>query len=683
MKLVIVESPTKARTLSRFLGRDYQILASMGHVRDLPRKKLSVDTEHGFKPVYAAVEGKEKTISKLKQAAKKSKEIILATDSDREGEAIAWHVAWLLKEKKQSAINNQQLTISRITFHEITKSAIEKALKNPGKINMKLVYAQQARRVLDRLVGYKLSPLLWRKIRRGLSAGRVQSVVVRLIVEREREIEKFIRKKYWTIEVVLGKTKKDVFSAVLDSKEGQKYEKTNVLKLFAGSYSFRETSLDTLVNAEKTVTDLKKQKFIVSTVKGKEVKRRPFPPFITSTLQQSASRAFGFSGKRTMRTAQKLYENGFITYHRTDSTFLANQAIKQIRDYIEKSFGDNYLPAVPRMFKTKTKRAQEAHEAIRPTRISSIRQLADQSSKLRADEAKLYELIFKRAIACQMADALFKQNSVDIQAGPYLLKGNGVKVLFDGFLKLYPKQLRDRLLPDLKPGDHLQTQTIEPIEHETQAPPRYNEASLIKTLESKGIGRPSTYAPVVSVVQARQYVEKKEGSFYPTNVGMTVNDFLVKYFGNIVDISFTAKMEDDLDKVAHAEKKWAIIMGEFYHPFAKKLEKVAKEAKRAKIPVEKIGKKCPECKKGDQVIRLGRFGKFLSCSHFPDCKWKAVYNEKLKGIRCPECRGDILVRRTRKGKTFYGCSKWPKCKWASWRKPRSTGEKPASRRKEI
>ena len=751
MNLIIVESPTKARTLGRFLGKDYQIMASMGHLRDLPRKTLAVDVEHGFKPEYALVEGKGKIVSELKSAAKKAKKIILATDPDREGEAIAYHVAVILNGRlDQSAAilmspseSNSRKTLSasekdsgariakshkigqtslaesskfeRITFHEITKSAVEEALKKPGKINVKLFDAQQARRILDRLVGYKLSPLLWRKVRRGLSAGRVQTVALRLIVEREKEIEKFGKKEYWSIDARLsavfeknsgahdhlsesslrgsvgsgvhkvtgprmnissrdhfapssednknkiGQTSQKLFSsflASLYSKNSEKYEKTTTLELFAGKYTYKESRIKNKESSVKIEKDLKKQTFVVEKINEREVKRQPPPPFTTSTLQQAAHNVFGYSGKKTMALAQRLYEKGLITYHRTDSFYLSQQAIKGMREFIKNEFDDRYLSENVRVYKTKSKNAQEAHEAIRPTDIKV---------KAETAEKKLYDLIWKRALATQMSAASLAQTSVDVKAGPYLLRSTGARTLFDGWQKLYPKRLSEKLLPKLEEGQKLKLMDVIADQNFTSPPPRYNEASLVKTLESKEIGRPSTYAAIISVLQTRAYVEKKEGAFWPTAVGEAVILFLAPNFPDVVDIPFTAEMEEDLDAIARGEKKWRVVLERFYIPFEKKLGEVLKNSERVKIEVEKTGKKCPECKKGDIVIRTGKFGKFLSCSRFPDCKWKGNYEEKVG--KCPECGKAIVVRRTRKGKTFYGCAGWPKCKWASWRKP--------------
>lgn len=644
MKLVIVESPTKARTLSRFLGSGYEALASMGHLRDLPKKKLGVDIKNNFRPTYVLVPGKKETIEKLKKTAKKAEKVILATDPDREGEAIAYHISKILDQKKDK--------IERIVFHEITRRAIEQALAAPGRINSQLVASQQARRILDRLVGYKLSPLLWRKIRRGLSAGRVQSPAVRLIVEREREIKDFKSEEYWIISVDLKSRKKDIFSAKLIKREDKKIE------------------IKTKNQADKVVADLKKADYQVEKIKKEEAKRFPPPPFITSTLQRAGANVFHWSAKKTMREAQQLYEKGLITYHRTDSVNLASEAIKAVRKYIAKKYPSEYLPEKARLYKTKSKLAQEAHEAIRPTKLE-IKEL-----KMTIDGQKLFRLISNRFIASQMTPQILEKDTVEIKAGEYLLQASGEIEKFAGYKILYRgRNKKEDFLPELEEGEPLQLIKVKPEQKFTQPPARYNEASLIRALEQRGIGRPSTYAPIISTIQARQYVEKIEGHFEPTPVGETVNDFLLKYFSKIVDYNFTAEMEDDLDRIAQGGKKWEPVVAEFYRPFAKKLTQVEKNAKREEIKAEPIGKKCPQCRKGEQVIRVGRYGKFLSCSRFPECKWKAVFIEKVKGFKCPECKADVLIRKTRTGKRFYGCANYPKCQWASWRKPSSSEQK--------
>ena len=672
-KLIIVESPTKSRTLAGFLGDEYQILATMGHIRDLPKSRLGVDVDHDFKPEYVLMAKKEEAIQKIQQEAKKAMEVILATDSDREGEAIAWHTAQILRKIPNSKFQIPNF-LSRITFHEITKAAIEKALNQPGKINKQLVNAQQARRVLDRLVGYKLSPLLWRKIRRGLSAGRVQSVTVRLIVDREREIEKFKPEEYWEIWAQLS-------AAVHPGGVNDILAK--LVKI-----NDKKADLKTGIQTKKVVSELKKANYQVEKIEKKEIFQNPSPPFITSTLQQKAAQTLYFSGKRTMRAAQSLYEKGLITYHRTDSVVLSKQAMAKIRRYINSTYGEKYLPEKPRFYKTKSKLAQEAHEAIRPTDVWQISNFKSQISN--KDEERLYELIFKRAVASQMASAVWDQTKIDVQAerekNIYQLLVEGRVIKFNGWLVLYGDVETAEKLPELKKGDELDLIKVDPQQKFTQPPSRYTEATLIKALEQQGIGRPSTYAPIVSTIQTRQYVEKKEGRFHPTPVGITVNDFLLKYFADVFDYQFTAQMENDLDEIAKGEKKWVPVVREFYQPFEKKLVSVTKNSKRVKVPTEKIGKECPQCRKkglpanrrGQLVIRVGRFGKFISCSRFPKCEYTAPFIQKLKGVKCPKCGGGIVIKKTKKGHQFFGCSNWPKCKWASWKNPKLKKSLPAT-----
>lgn len=650
MNIIIVESPTKARTLSRFLGKDFAIEATMGHIRDLPKAKLGVDVEHDFKPSYLLVSGKRKIVTQLKKATASASKIYLATDPDREGEAIAYHAAYILGKKEDR--------LARIVFHEITKQAIDEALKNPRAIDMQLVNAQQARRVLDRLVGYKLSPLLWRKIRRGLSAGRVQSVAVRLIVDREREIEKFVPQEYWDIMAELrrhvGGKRPDVptFLTKLVKKNGKRIKVENE------------------VEAKELVTELKKAGYEVFSVEKKQIVQNPAPPFTTSTLQQQAASRLHFSSKRTMWAAQSLYEKGLITYHRTDSVVLASQALVAMRKFIEGSYGDKYLPEKPRIYKTKSKVAQEAHEAVRPTDIRC--QVSSIKSQGR-DEQKLYELIWKRALASQMAAAVWDQTRVLVEAAGekdvYHFQAEGKVIKFDGWLKLF-KISKEEELPELKKGDELDLIKVTSEQRFTQPPPRYTEATLIKALEERGIGRPSTYAPTVSTIQERQYVEKVERRFQPTPLGVTVNDFLLEYFPQIMDYAFTARMEDELDDIANGKRKWVPVIREFYQPFEKKVEGVTEVAERVRVPTEATEESCPKCQKGILVIRVGKYGKFLSCSRFPKCKYTAPYTQKLEGVKCPKCGGDVVIKKTRKGRQFYGCGNWPDCDWASWRKPK-------------
>ena len=682
MNLIIVESPTKAKTLSRFLGSDYKVEATMGHVRDLPENKLGVEVEKNFEPQYVISAKKKETIEKLKKAAERVEKIYLATDPDREGEAIAWHVAALLSDsakfkvparKRLAMSGGQSAKLSRITFHEITKKAIDEALAKPGEINMDLVEAQTARRILDRLVGYKLSPLLWQKVRKGLSAGRVQSVAVRLIVEREKEIEKFVPVEYWEIEVLLQRL---VGSALSDAPRfWAKLVKKNGERVEIGS----ETQ------AQEVVAELKNAGWEVYSLDKKEARRYPSPPFTTSTLQQAAANRLGWSAKRTMKVAQDLYEKGLITYHRTDSTNLAFEAVAKARDFIQENFGLEYLPEKPVFYKTKSKSAQEAHEAVRPTSI----EVGSGSGREEVgvgggDEGKLYDLIWKRFIACQMNPAIVEVTTLTTQAAGekniYLLETKGLVEKFAGWRRVYGKT-EDQFsgdeengekienLPEVVVGDELKLLEIKPEQRFTQPPPRYNEASLIKTLEELGIGRPSTYAPIISTIQERNYVEKQERVFVPTALGVAVTDFLMEYFPDILDYQFTAKMEDNLDEIANGKKQRVPVLTEFYNPFSEKLEGVRRVAQRVPIEVEATGEKCPKCKEGSVVIRVGRFGKFLSCSRFPECNWRAPYVKKVEGIKCPKCGGEIVYKKTKSGKGFYGCANWPKCDFASWKKP--------------
>ena len=648
MKLVIVESPTKAKTLTRFLGKGYQVEASMGHLRDLPKSKLGVDVDDNFKPEYVVVKGRQKVISQLRKAAKKSQQVILATDLDREGEAIAYHISYLLGPK---------VKFSRIVFHEITKQAIEHALKNPGDIDQKLVASQQARRILDRLVGYKLSPILWRKVRRGLSAGRVQSVALRLIVEREKEITAFKPEEYWNVSVKLKKAEQTLLARLtkIDSKKA-------------------------LVNnqqeSDQAVKDLNQGTYQVVRVVEKQQKRYSWPPFITSSLQRAAGVRFGWSAKRTMRTAQQLYEKGLISYHRTDSTNLAGEAVAATRKYIVDNYGNEYLPDKPVFYKNRSKMVQAAHEAIRPTMVKRETVAVDKSAN------RLYLLIWERLMMSQMKPALIDKTVVEIETRPdkkYSFRAEGEKIKFLGWAKVNLKMLKinDEILPDLQAEDSLDLVKVIVEQKFTLPPARYSEASLIKMLEEKGIGRPSTYASILSTIQARHYVEKEERKLVPTPVGMTVVEFLVKYFTQVMDYEFTAGMENDLDEIARGKKELSKILANFYGPFVKKVDRVIAKAKRVKIAVESTGKKCPECTStgsaqvGEVVIRVGRFGKFLSCSRFPECKYTATYKQVVPEIKCPDCGAEVVIKKSRRGKQFYGCGKYPKCKWASWSLPKN------------
>lgn len=654
--LIIVESPTKARTIGRFLGSDYEVIASMGHIYDLPKSTLGVDVEHDFTPEYQLMNEKKKTLDALKKASKNADRVILATDLDREGEAIAYHIAQNIGIKDAD----------RIVFHEITKEAIDDALAHPNKVNKDLVDAQTARRVLDRLVGYKLSPLLWSKVRRGLSAGRVQSVALRLIVEREREIEKFKKEPYFTITVKLKNDKsKDGTDFELVEIGGKKIEETRKLDLYDGEYKYVLTQVNSEEKSREIEADLKTKEFVVSDVSKKEMRRTPPPPYTTSTLQQDAARRMGLSGKRTMSVAQKLYEEGYITYHRTDSVSISESARKQMGEFVKKEFGDKYLSPSPRYYKNNSKNAQEAHEAIRPAKVNVTG--AQILQDLGPQFGKLYDLIWRRAVATTMADAITESTAVTVNAGKddYKLKANGSVLLFEGFLKVNPAALNDNRLPEFSANEKLDFISALSQFHETLPPPRYNDASIIKTLEEKGIGRPSTYATIISTIEARAYIEREESRFKPTPVGVAVNDFLVENFSDVDDIPFTAGMEDELDLIAAGDKKWVPVMKEFYDPFEKDLAKV-KDAKRVKIETEKTGQKCPECKEGDVVVRTGRFGKFLSCSRFPECKYTAPFTEETNLI-CPKDGGKIIIKKTKKGRKFYGCGNYPNCDFAAWR----------------
>ncbi len=646
MDLIIVESPTKAKTLNKFLGSDFQVEATMGHIMDLPKSKLGIDVAHNFKPDYQEMPKKLATIKLLKRESKKAKMVFIATDPDREGEAIAEHVFEILEKAKFKTANAK-----RISFHEITKEAVEEAIAHPHEIDKNLVDAQISRRVLDRLVGYELSPLLWKKVRRGLSAGRVQSVAVRLIVEKEKEIEKFKPVEYWQIFVDVATADKKKFTVEL-----------------------AKTEVTNKKDSDKIVADLEKSKYVIKDVKKREAVKAPNAPFTTSTMTQAAANQMGWSAKKTMRFAQGLYEEGLITYHRTDSTNIAEIAIKRSRDFIKKEYGDKYLPASPIVYKTKSKSAQEAHEAIRPTDPS----LKDKA-ELEGDAKKLYQLIWKRFIACQMSSSIFDQTTIEVAASTgsagtgYLLRVSGQIMKFDGWRKVMPLKVSSEgevLLPVVAKNDPLDLVKVNPIQKFTEPPARFNEASIIKTLEKLGIGRPSTYAPIISTIQVRQYVEKKEGRFYATPVGITVTEFLMNNFPEVLDYAFTAEMENNLDKVAIGKKVWQKELKTFYGPFHKKLEDVTKNAQRVKIETEKTGEICPECKKGDLVIRIGRFGKFISCSNFPECKYTAKFLQKI-GMKCPKCgEGEVIVKKTSKWRQFFGCSRYPDCDYASWKNPK-------------
>ncbi len=671
MDLIIVESPTKARKLKDYLGNQYMIEASVGHVRDLPKKTLGIDLANHYQPVYEISADKKKVVATLRKLAKTADKIYLATDPDREGEAIAWHIKFLLQDKKN------ENHFYRSTFHEVTKEAVQAAIASPGQLNLDLVNAQQARRVLDRLVGYQVSPVLWKKVRRGLSAGRVQSVALRLIVEREKEIAAFKPEEFWEFSVALAQAgllkEQKVFAqdgklqATLDA---------NIFIAVLEKLNAKKIKVENAIAAAAINKDLLTADYKVTQVEKVQRNRQSLPPFTTSLLQQAAANSFGFSAKQTMNLAQRLYEEGLITYHRTDSFNLSFSAIEKARGYIANHFGQAYLPAKARVFAKKSKNAQEAHEAIRVTDLTIDKSnIMGKVTSLTPAHIKLYDLIWRRFLASQMTAAVYDQTTILVQASAkenknqYLLRSSGSVVRFDGWRRLF-SVAEDQLLPELKANDALSYLDSVSLQKFTQAPPRYNDASLVKELEKKGIGRPSTYASIISVIIDRGYVERTQKKFFATPIGITVCDFLVKYFTNLMDYDFTASMEEDLDAIALGKKDWVAVIDLFYQPLAIKIAEVTQQAERVQVPVERTGEKCPECGKGEVVIRTGRFGKFKSCSRFPDCKYTHNLVETLAGQHCPLCgEGDVVVRNTRFGKPFYGCSLYPKCDFASWKKP--------------
>ncbi|HLO12345.1 MAG TPA: type I DNA topoisomerase [Pseudoneobacillus sp.] len=651
--LVIVESPAKAKTIEKYLGKKYKVKASMGHLIDLPKSQMGVNIENNFEPKYITIRGKGPILKDLKTAAKKAKKIYLAADPDREGEAIAWHLA------KSLAIDTS--SDCRVVFNEITKDAIKESFKHPRPINMDLVDAQQARRVLDRLVGYNISPLLWKKVKKGLSAGRVQSVAVRLILDREKEISEFVPEEYWTIEGEFLKGKES-FEASFYGVEGKKMdlgsedEVKNVLKQMSGN------------------------KFIVDSVSKKERRRNPAPPFTTSSLQQEAARKLNFRTKKTMMLAQQLYEGielgkegtvGLITYMRTDSTRISEVALNEANNYIESAYGKEYLLENARKEKKQTN-AQDAHEAIRPT--STLRDPNSMKEFLSKDQLRLYKLIWERFVASQMASAVMDTMSVDLKNRNVIFRANGSKIKFPGFMKVYVEgtddqtEERDKMLPNLKEGDEILKKDIEPKQHFTQPPPRYTEARLVKTLEELGIGRPSTFAPTLDTIQKRGYVALDNKRFIPTELGEIVLQLILEFFPDIINVEFTAKMEQGLDDVEDGKINWVKIIDEFYRDFEAHLEKAEKEMEEVEIKDEPAGENCEECGNA-MVFKMGRYGKFMACSNFPDCRnTKAIVKDI--GVKCPKCdKGNIIERKSKKRRIFYGCDQFPECDFLSWDKP--------------
>ncbi|WP_456341617.1 type I DNA topoisomerase [Thermovibrio sp.] len=690
-KLLIVESPAKAKTIQKYLGKDFIVKASMGHVVDLPENEFGVDIEKDFKPKYKVIKGKSRVLKEIKEAAKKSDEVYLATDPDREGEAISWHIANALKRIKKEGIY-------RVRFNEITKKAIAEAVKNPDKIDENKVYAQQARRILDRIVGYTISPLLSRKFKRALSAGRVQSVALRLICDREEEIRNFVKREYWTVEATFIKDSQE-FGAKAVAVDGKKLGKFDIPS--------RE-------KADEMVRRVSGKPFKVVKVERKERRRKPPAPFITSTLQQEASKRFGFPAKLTMQIAQQLYEGidlgservGLITYMRTDSTRVSDEAIKEVREFIARELGKESLPARPRSYEGKApKSAQDAHEAIRPTSV--FRTPESVKKYLTPEQYKLYDLIWRRFVASQTKDAVFNTVSADVEAGGVTFRATGSTLKEEGFLKVYPVEFEEKLLPDLKEGEEVEAKEVKGVQHFTEPPPRYTEGTLVKALEEEGVGRPSTYATIISNIIQRGYVEKEKQRLKPTELGEFINSLLKKLFPKIVDVKFTASVEEELDKIEEGRKDWRELLKEFYFgEFKELLEKAEKELKGMKgeevgrscpecgAPLlkvhgrygtfiacsdypkckykeslkedEKVGRKCPECG-GELLIKRGKFGRFIACSNYPECK----YTEPLTFGKCPKCgQGDIVERRSKKGKLFYGCSRYPDCDYVSSKPPK-------------
>ena len=664
---MIVESPAKARTLSRILGSNYELKASLGHVRDLPRSRLGVDVENDFEPKYVVPRDKSKTVKELKEATKEASTVYLATDPDREGEAISWHLAAVIDGRRQ---------LRRVVFHEITEDAVKQAFRHPRDIDMSLVNAQQARRIMDRLVGYKLSPLLWKKVRGGLSAGRVQSVALRIVVDREREIESFVPVEYWSIDAELCRG---------DGTDGKERAfRAGLVGLIDGT----RLQIRTEDEAREMASRLEDSRYNVKGTRTRKVTRQPAPPFITSTLQQEAYHKLRFTARQTMALAQQLYEGlpignegsvGLITYMRTDSTQVARSAVAEAREYIGERYGKDYLPPHARSFSARVKGAQEAHEAIRPTKIT--REPSQLKPHLTSNQFRLYELIWKRMVASQMAAAVYDNTTVEVQAdcrtrrSSYLLRASCSVNRFPGFTVLYSAQPEDDQqvpvasspLPGLKKGDALNLLGVFPEQHFTQPPPRYTEASLIRVMEQYGIGRPSTYAPILSTLQAREYVTRERGILHPTELGKLVNDLVSQHFPDIVDIAFTARMEDDLDGIAKENGDWVGVVQGFYTPFEKSLDKASRSIEPVELPEELTDETCPECGRL-LAVKTGRFGKFLACTGYPECRFTRSYQKKT-GVQCPQCGGDLVEKRSKKGRTFYGCSNYPACGFAAFSRP--------------
>lgn len=669
MALIIVESPTKARTFNKILkGKDFYVFATMGHIRDLPGSKMGIDFEHEFKPDYKIIKNKEKVVQELKKLARDNKEIILATDPDREGESISYHVAQILglvKEEWPKIVKKDKITLKRIVFHEITEHALQEALAHPQDLRIDLVQAQQARRILDRIVGYELSPLLWKKMGKNwLSAGRVQTVALRLIVEREKEIKKFSIEDYYQ---VFGNFESvEELKARLVSRNGEPYEQKFKLQLFVGDYTYTKTTINK-DNVEGIKKDIESELHTVTHVKEDVRQRFPPPPFTTSTLQQEAFQRHAFSSKMTMRLAQDLYERGLITYHRTDSFNLSTQFVDLAKTYIIKTFGTQYAVVSPRAYKTKSKMAQEAHEAIRPTKLDYDMAAMESDQKITQNHKRLYKLIFDRALATQMKEAEIKHMKLIITGKKgYEFESEMQKVLFDGFLIVASPEYaaRNQKLSPLKVGDEVKLLSVELQESKTKPPPRFNEASIIKTLEEKGIGRPSTYAPIISLLQDKNYIEKENRYFIPSKLGEVISDYLSSAFPHIFELNFTAGMEEGLDKVAEGEEDLVKLLSDFYLPFKKHLQE-KKDDKQVIDVEEQVNEVCPNCG-APLVIRFSKFGKFLACSKFPECKFTKPFLHVVENKLCPVDQGRIVTRFTKTKRKFYGCENYPKCMYSAW-----------------
>ncbi|KYD08244.1 DNA topoisomerase I [Heyndrickxia sporothermodurans] len=651
--LVIVESPAKAKTIERYLGKKYKVKASMGHIRDLPRSQMGVDTEHNFEPKYITIRGKGPILKELKTAAKKAKKVYLAADPDREGEAIAWHLAHSLDVDIHSNC--------RVVFNEITKDAIKESFKHPRPINTDLVDAQQARRILDRLVGYNISPLLWKKVKKGLSAGRVQSVAVRLIIDRENEIKNFTPEEYWTI-VADFKKGKETFQGSFYGKNGKKVE------------------LKSEEEVKSILSQIKGKDFEITSVSKKERKRNPAPPFTTSSLQQEAARKLNFRAKKTMMLAQQLYEGidlgkegtvGLITYMRTDSTRISEVAQEEAANFIQQQYGKEYIRGEQRKEK-KSSNTQDAHEAIRPT--STMREPSTLKAFLSRDQLRLYKLIWERFVASQMAQAVMDTMSVDLNNGEIVFRANGSKLKFPGFMKVYVEgtddqsEEKDKFLPQMETGDIVKSDVVDPKQHFTQPPPRYTEARLVKTLEELGIGRPSTYAPTLDTIQKRGYVALENKRFIPTELGEIVLELIMEFFPEILDVEFTAKMEHNLDEIEEGKIEWVKIIDDFYKGFYENLVKAESEMEKVEIKDEEAGEDCELCG-NPMVFKMGRYGKFMACSNFPDCRNTKPIVKEI-GVKCPKCNeGNIIERKSKKKRIFYGCDRYPECDFLSWDKP--------------